>query len=774
MKTNTTLTVAGRSFFGRVLMALFVLAFGLGAAPSAFAGHGIFESYVIINPNNAGTFYYDAKVDTGNPDFMTFGNPRQPTNLGAYDRNSGQLILQGAQIKTYEDNSDVVNQGQFYYRVYQTTAANGDAGTGGAFRRVNLAQLGAKNGNDRTFQEAAAVGNNFPTLPANNNVSINLVNLTSGAGTYYLEVYFSATGTANGGAAFTDFESGTNTPVYYRATFSVTGSPATSTTWIGGDNPSCTTGNSQELAPLAAQSNWFDPANWTNGVPTPTTDALVPNYATATPTRAADACAVYPNVRANATTGPAQCRNLTLEGINASNRSIMRLVTGELRIFGDFAQASDSYIQRASTTFTLAGGNQTFKGSANFKNFRVEGGGTKTLNPLSSMSVDGTLSFVSGMLQTQDVDPGSSRVLLNPSSNISGESETSYVLGYVETKESCQLGVTQGFGNIGVDLTFNSGNPNGPAGGGGVRIVRLTGVSVGGLLGSKPSIKRSYGIQPDGAGIAGNVLVARIGVRYLDQELQQVQSSGVGPINLDETQLTIWVSTSGGAGFQNDGRDRINTSGNRVTQNGITTFATTTLGENQLPLPVNFTYFTAVRDRTGAVLNWGTALEKDNAGFEVQMSLDGREFRTITTVAPVSANSSAPRHYTYTDATAHTGTRYYRLRQVDTNGIFAYTPVRTVNFGGFSEESAGTSTIFPNPFRDGEQLMMNIKAATEGTATVRVTDAMGREVTRQTVQVPAGASTLAVPSLDGKPAGVYLVRLVLPNGAAQTIKVQKQ
>ncbi len=780
MKTNLTLTAAGRIFFGRAFAALLLLVLGLGAAPKAFAGSGIFESYVILNPNNGGTRYYDAQVNTGNPDFMTFGNPRQPTDLGSYDRTSGQLILQGAQIKTFEDGTDVINQGQFYYRIYRTVAANGDAGTGGTFRQVNLAQSGAKSGNNRTFQEAAAVGNNFPGLPANNAVPINLVGLTSGAGTYFFEVYFSATG-SNGGTAYSIFDS--RDGVNYRATFTVTGVPATSTTWLGGDNPSCATGNSQELGPLTSQSNWFEPVNWTNGVPTPTTDVLVPNYAEGTSTRAANPCAVYPNIRATATTGPAQCRSLTLEGENASNRSILRLITGELRVSGDFFDVADSYIQRAGvagnpTSFTLAGGNQTFDGSANFKNFTVDGGGVKRLTNAAAMTVDGTLRFVNGILQTQGVNASGSIVSLAPSAVIVGESETSYVLGYISTKEPALIGINQNFGNIGLDLTFTGGDPNGTQSNGtsgGVRIVRLTGVTVGSLLGGKPSIRRSYGIQPDNSSTASNVLVARIGVRYLDQELRGVQRGSVGPIDLDETQLTIWVSTSGGTGFENKSRDRINPSGNRVTQNGLTTFATTTLGENGAPLPVNFTYFTAMRESKGAMLNWGTAMEKDNAGFEVQMSLDGREFRTITTVRPATANSNAAHHYSYLDATASSGTRYYRLRQVDTDGTFAYTPVRVVNFGGSAEAAvASTSSVFPNPFRDGEQLVLSVKTAVSGTATVRVLDALGREVARQTADVSSETGTINLPSLDARPAGVYLVRLSLPSGATQTIKIQKQ
>lgn len=762
----------------RLLTAMLFLMVLLGFGRQAEAGSGLFKDFVILHPGSSSPAYYDTNFDTGNPDFMTFGTPRVPANLGSYDRNSGQLMLDGAEVNTFENSGDVLDSAYFYYRVYKAFAANGDAGTGGTFRRVALLQVGTgtpngSGGTDRTFSQPAATTSNFPGLPVAL-IPINLITMTSGPGQYYVEVYFKARGT-NGGTRFSVFDSrgGLN----YRATFTVTGSPQASTTWIGGNNPNCLGDNDQNLANLIAQSNWFDPANWTNGVPTSVTDATVPNYATATATRSPNPCVVYPNIRGTATTGPAEAHNLTLEGSNPSDRSIMRLLTGELKIYGTFSNIADSYIQRANTAFTLAGGNQTFDGSANFKNFTVDGGGVKTLTVNAGMIVDGSLRFINGVLKTQIANASGSIVTLLPSTSIIGESETSYVDGIITDKESAEPGVTQNFGNIGIDLTFTSGDPNGTLSNGsrgGVRIVRTTGVSAGALLGSKPSIKRTFGIQPDNATTLSNVLVARVGVRWLDRETQQVSAAGVGPINLDETQFTIWQSTSGGAGFQNFGRDRIDPTNNRVTQNGITTFATLTLGENQTPLPVNYLYFTAQRDRKGALLNWGTTLQEDNAGFEVQMSLDGREFRTLTTVVPANANSKATLHYSYTDATATSGTRYYRLRQVDTNGTFSYTPVRVVEFGGLSDVVASTSSVFPNPFRNGEQLMVSLKADVAGKALVRVTDALGREITRQMVDITAGGSTVALPSLDNKPVGVYLVRLTMPNGTTQTIKVQKQ
>ena len=760
MKTNTTLTVAGRNFFGRALMALLVLALGLGAAPKASAASGFFNDYIIVTgsgTSNGGTYYYHANA--------TFNNAFQGANLGSYDRNSGSLRLNGAEVNTFENGGDAINADStfLFFRVYRQTAANGDAGQGLTFRGINLPQAGGPAGNgDRRFQTT----NGTITLSNSSAMTVNLISLTSGPGTYVVEAFIRASG-VNGGTKFRIFDS--NSSANYKATFTVTsasapGGPA-ATTWVGGINPGngaggCIVDNAtQTTSALIGPSNWFDPFNWTNGVPTQVTDVEVPNYNT-------NPCVVYPNIRTTAQTGPAYVRNLSMRGNNPADRSIVRLVVGSLRVYGNIVNPADSYIQRANTTIVMAGGNQSFEGSQTYYDFAVDGGGRKTLS--GSMKVLHSLIFINGILVTGTANPVNTNVTLDTGASIVGESDVNYLEGIVIDAEVAVPGQLQAFGDIGLDLTFTSGNP------GETRVTRTTGFSAAGLLAGKPGIKRTYGIQPTNANSSTNVLLARMGFRYLDHEYKNVSNSlSPTPQNLNETQLTIWISTSGGSGFANQSRDRIDPTFNRVTQNNINTFATTTLGENASPLPVNFLYFTAGRQNGGALLNWGTAQEKDNAGFEVQASTNGREFRTLTTVKPVAANSSAPQHYSYTDFSNNSGTVYYRLRQVDTDGVYVYTPVRTVNFAGASLD-ASSSSAFPNPFTDTEQLMLSVQSDKEGMATVSITDALGREVTRSQATVPSGGATLPLPSLTGKPAGLYLVHLTLPSGVVKTVRVQKQ
>jgi hypothetical protein len=167
------------------------------------------------------------------------------------------------------------------------------------------------------------------------------------------------------------------------------------------------------------------------------------------------------------------------------------------------------------------------------------------------------------------------------------------------------------------------------------------------------------------------------------------------------------------------------------------------------PLPVELTQFTATLAGPAAVrLAWATASEQNSASFEVERSADGRTFASIGTVAAAGTSSSA-RAYGLTDAKLPDGAAvlYYRLKQVDVDGTFSYSPVRTVALTG----AAAGLTLYPNPAHSGAA---TLTGAASGTV-VTVMDALGRTVLSASADAK-GTAALALPA--GLPTGVYVVR----------------
>ena len=131
------------------------------------------------------------------------------------------------------------------------------------------------------------------------------------------------------------------------------------------------------------------------------------------------------------------------------------------------------------------------------------------------------------------------------------------------------------------------------------------------------------------------------------------------------------------------------------------------------PLPVELTRFNAAAQAKGIALSWATATEKNNDRFEVQRSADGQSFQTIGTVKG-QGNSSSLREYSFTDSRPFAGQSYYRLRQVDTDGSSAFSPVVTV-------QTRTEVAVYPNPATNAVVL-----PSTLGPVRYRVLNAVGQ------------------------------------------------
>ncbi|MBC6989354.1 T9SS type A sorting domain-containing protein [Hymenobacter sp. BT491] len=197
-----------------------------------------------------------------------------------------------------------------------------------------------------------------------------------------------------------------------------------------------------------------------------------------------------------------------------------------------------------------------------------------------------------------------------------------------------------------------------------------------------------------------------------------------------------------------------NSAGQRLSVPGAENYRTPTPPNQLVPvdaiippdaaLPVELVSFTAKLRNHRVDLNWVTAMEKNNKGFEVQRSQDGKTFSTIL-FKEGHGNSSNKITYTAVDQEPLFGTSYYRLNQIDADGKSTLSSVVSVTNGGSGEVS-----LYPNPAHD----VVNIRLAgsTEG-VTVRISDLTGRAVRRQ---VLSADGQLNISDLQ---AGTYIVTI---------------
>ena len=102
---------------------------------------------------------------------------------------------------------------------------------------------------------------------------------------------------------------------------------------------------------------------------------------------------------------------------------------------------------------------------------------------------------------------------------------------------------------------------------------------------------------------------------------------------------------------------------------------------NSTPLPVIYLYWRASKQDDNAKLEWATTMEQNNKGFDVQRSMDGDSWNTLTFV-PGAGNSQTPQYYSYLDQHLQPGIYYYRLVQQDLDGHTSISKVLEVDMNG--------------------------------------------------------------------------------------------
>lgn len=142
------------------------------------------------------------------------------------------------------------------------------------------------------------------------------------------------------------------------------------------------------------------------------------------------------------------------------------------------------------------------------------------------------------------------------------------------------------------------------------------------------------------------------------------------------------------------------------------------------PLPITLVQFSA-REKEGAVvLSWVTAQEIDNEAFVVERSTDGIRFEAVQRIAG-KGHSETRQEYSYTDRQLPQAERvYYRLKQVDIDGAYMYSPVTSV---ALKTVKSGI-TVYPNPVGAQFQVALPAQAA-EGV--LHVYNAGGRLIASQ-------------------------------------------
>ncbi len=187
-------------------------------------------------------------------------------------------------------------------------------------------------------------------------------------------------------------------------------------------------------------------------------------------------------------------------------------------------------------------------------------------------------------------------------------------------------------------------------------------------------------------------------------------------------------------------------------------------GPPNSPVPVDMGGLTATFTNTEEVtLDWLTYSETNNSHFEVYRSVDGNDFTFIGEV-PGKGNSSSLQGYTFVDGSATENLYYYRLKQVDLDGVANFSKIVTAS----KKRKFAINNLYPVPFTSALTIQFDNPPITP--VTIVLVDEMGKVHYRFEGYI--GSRHTLKPASTTR-SGVYILQIQSNTGTLQR-KVLKQ
>jgi len=141
------------------------------------------------------------------------------------------------------------------------------------------------------------------------------------------------------------------------------------------------------------------------------------------------------------------------------------------------------------------------------------------------------------------------------------------------------------------------------------------------------------------------------------------------------------------------------------------------------PIPVELTSFSASAAGNNVILEWATATELNNLGFDVERSTPESVFEAVGFVAG-SGSTTEERNYSFTDSNTPGGSYLYRLKQIDFDGSFEYSDVVEVDV--ITPSVYSLEQNYPNPFNPSTSI--NYSIGEPGIVKLALYNLLGQEV----------------------------------------------
>ncbi|RYZ99686.1 MAG: T9SS type A sorting domain-containing protein [Sphingobacteriaceae bacterium] len=175
-------------------------------------------------------------------------------------------------------------------------------------------------------------------------------------------------------------------------------------------------------------------------------------------------------------------------------------------------------------------------------------------------------------------------------------------------------------------------------------------------------------------------------------------------------------------------------------------------------LPLTLLEFTGRLTNTDALLQWKTENEINTSRFIIEKSSNGLNYAPIGAVS--AANTSGAHFYSHADINAFANSSsilYYRLKQMDVDGRFTYSPIVILK----NNAVKNILFVYPNPV--DQLLMVSLHSQNSGVAHITITDNAGRNCFIQQAKLYQGNQTISL-GLSRLTTGLYTLQVKYKDG----------
>lgn len=176
-------------------------------------------------------------------------------------------------------------------------------------------------------------------------------------------------------------------------------------------------------------------------------------------------------------------------------------------------------------------------------------------------------------------------------------------------------------------------------------------------------------------------------------------------------------------------------------------------------IPVELTSFSSKVTGNSVALNWTTATETNNFGFEIERTKYNLQSSTSAWEKIAFVNGAGTttieQNYFYSDKNVSDGKYIYRLKQIDFDGAFAYSNQIEV-FVGLPDEFA-LEQNYPNPFNPTTSIKYSLPV--DGFVSLQIFNSIGEKI-QSLVDAFQSAGNYSV-NFDASalPSGIYFYRI---------------